>query len=133
MAVTLTDFGLARRDTDLKMTATNTVVGTVRYIAPEVMIGEGHDERSDLFSLGIVALEMLTGKRAFTTKSTYEIMRILVDGKLRRACDYPNIDPDLAAIVDQLLETNPDNRMSSATELRVRLQTWLRIQAEMNP
>ncbi|MBA3363848.1 MAG: serine/threonine protein kinase, partial [Actinobacteria bacterium] len=65
-AVKVADFGLARAYADGRVTQAGAVTGTVQYLAPEQIRGEPADPRSDLYSLGIVAYELLTGKLPFT-------------------------------------------------------------------
>jgi eukaryotic-like serine/threonine-protein kinase len=115
--VKLTDFGLARaRDRVASMTAPGTVKGKLSYLAPEVSFGKPNTPQSDLFGVGSVLWETLSGERMFDGKSDVEIFKKI------RACQIPPIGerrPDiptsLAAVLDVALAPDPTNRFASAT------------------
>lgn len=115
--VKLTDFGLARaRDRVASMTAPGTVKGKLSYLAPEVSFGKPNTPQSDLFGVGSVLWETLTGERMFDGKTDVEIFKKI------RACQIPPVAekrPDvpgaLAAILDVALAPDPVNRFASAT------------------
>jgi serine/threonine-protein kinase len=113
----VTDFGIARSGTS-QMTEAGSIVGTAQYLSPEQARGAPVDPRSDLYSLGIVLYEMLTGKVPFTGDTPVEIaMKHLSQvpdppSKLR-----PNIPHDLDAIVMRALAKDPEQRYSSAEEM----------------
>ena len=71
----LVDFGLAKHVRDQQLTGSHTTIGTPLYIAPESLEKDQTDERSDLFSLGMVGLQMLLGKAPIEEKNLYEIFR----------------------------------------------------------
>lgn len=77
--VKVMDFGVARLDTS-NLTVAGTVVGSVRYMAPEQMMGEKVDGRADVFSLAAVAYEMLTGKAPFPGKTITEVVGKVIHG-----------------------------------------------------
>jgi serine/threonine-protein kinase len=115
--VKLTDFGLARaRDRVASMTAPGTVKGKLSYLAPEVSFGKPNTPQSDLFGVGSVIWETLTGERMFDGKNDVEIFKKI------RACQIPpvgNLRPDipssLAAVLDVALSADPTARFASAT------------------
>jgi len=115
--VKLTDFGLARaRDRVASMTAPGTVKGKLSYLAPEVSFGKPNTPQSDLFCVGSVMWETLTGERMFDGKSDVEIFKKI------RACLIPpiaerrrDIPSALAAVLDVALAPDPVNRFASAT------------------
>jgi serine/threonine-protein kinase len=115
--VKLTDFGLARaRDRVASMTAPGTVKGKLSYLAPEVSFGKPNTPQSDLFGVGSVLWETLTGQRMFDGKTDVEIFKKI------RACQIPPIGdlrPDipaaLAAVLDVALDKDPQARFASAT------------------
>jgi serine/threonine protein kinase/cytochrome c-type biogenesis protein CcmH/NrfG len=135
----LLDFGLARDQSPaadaaptLDATAVGTVMGTVAYMSPEQARGEQLDARSDLFSLGVVFYEMLTGQPAFTGNTCAVIFEQLfnkiVDSPARVD---PRIPKELDTIVHGLLEKVRERRSSSARDLktsiaRVRRDTEVR-------
>ena len=115
--VKLTDFGLARaRDRVASMTAPGTVKGKLSYLAPEVSFGKSNTPQSDLFCVGSVLWETLSGERLFDGKTDVEIFKKI------RACKIPPIAerrPDVpqafVAVLDMALDMDPNNRFPSAT------------------
>jgi eukaryotic-like serine/threonine-protein kinase len=102
------------------------VVGTVAYMAPEQALAQGADARTDLFALGIVFYELLTGKKPFPPDTPE---RMLLARKQQKAKPITEVDPDtpraLAKIVMHCLETERGDRYQSAKGLLADLQTWL--------
>jgi eukaryotic-like serine/threonine-protein kinase len=131
--VKILDFGLARqtlvvRDNDTptesRHTAPGTVLGTVGYMSPEQVKGKLADHRSDIFSLGCVLYEMLSGQRAFQRDTTAETMTaILNEDPPDIAASKPAIHPTLEHIVRHCLEKNPEERFQSARDLAFGLET----------
>src|SRR6058998_4226121 len=113
----VTDFGIARAGAS-EMTETGSIMGTAQYLSPEQAQGAPVDPRSDLYSLGIVLYEMLTGHVPFTGDTPVEIaMKHLSQvpeppSKLRSEVPH-----DLDAIVMRALAKDPDQRYSSAEEM----------------
>ena len=113
----VTDFGIARSGAS-QMTEAGSIVGTAQYLSPEQARGAPVDPRSDLYSLGIVLYEMLTGQVPFTGDAPVEIaMKHLTaipepPSKLR-----PDVPHDLDAIVMRALAKDPDQRYASAEEM----------------
>ena len=117
-AVKLSDFGLARaRDRAASLTAPGTVKGKLSYLAPEVTFGKPNTVQSDLFGVGSVLWETLTGDRLFDGKNDIEIFKKI------RACQIPSIQTrrkdvpsSLAAILEVALSADPANRYATADE-----------------
>ena len=118
--VKLSDFGIARAVSEhtLGVTQPGMVMGSVAYISPEQAQGHELDERSDLYSVGVVLYQMLTGALPFSGETPVAVALKHVSQ------DAPPIDPAtsgvspaIAAIVQKLLRKDPDERFSSATEL----------------
>ncbi len=115
--VKLTDFGLARaRDRVASMTAPGTVKGKLSYLAPEVSFGKANTPQSDIFNVGSVLWETLSGERLFDGKTDVEIFKKI------RACKVPpimerrsDIPAALAAVLDVALDPDPNNRYQAAT------------------
>ena len=118
--VVLTDFGLASLRDDLagSLTVTGAMVGTPTYMSPEAVRGEVCDERSDLYSLGVVLYEMVTGKPPYTANTPYSMLMKQTNDPLPspRA-----VNPELPVVVEDLLLTllakEPAERMQSAAQL----------------
>ena len=123
----VTDFGIARAvsDGDSRLTATGIAIGTPTYMSPEQAAGERTiDGRSDLYSLGIVGYQMLTGEPPFVANSTPAILVKHISERPtpieQRRADVP---PELARIIMTLLEKDPANRFPSAGAVVVALDT----------
>ena len=140
--VKILDFGLAKdlrldMDSTLSealpvpgMTLKGTVMGTVGYMAPEQVRGEAADVRSDLFALGVLLLEMLTGCQAFTGDSAVEVLHAIlrVDPLEGR-----NLPPDLLPLMQRLLAKNPDDRFQTAKDLRFVLENPISGSVRVSP
>ncbi len=116
--IKVTDFGIAKATGDEDLTRTGTVVGTARYLAPEQVSGDPVDGRADVYALGLVLYEMLTGTLPFTGDS--EVSTAMA--RLTRAPDpvrtrRPDVSPTLDAIVSRCLARDADERFPSAGAL----------------
>ena len=117
--VKLTDLGLARAYADGTATQAGTVVGTVQYLSPEQIRGEPSDPRSDLYALGIVTYELLTGRLPFTGETPMAIAyKHLSNTVPAPSSQVPGIAPELDAFVASATERNRELRPESATEMR---------------
>jgi non-specific serine/threonine protein kinase len=130
--VKILDFGLAKlkpehaltteTPTATLQTSPGTLVGTVAYMAPEQVKGEPADHRSDIFALGVVLYEMLTGTRPFRGGTTAETAAaILKEDAEPLSSETSNVPPALASIVSRCLEKRPQDRFSSAHDLALTL------------
>ncbi len=122
----LTDFGLvklvsedrAASGTDAGLTGTGIIVGTASYFSPEQGLGERCDQRTDLYALGVVAYELLTGRLPFSAADTTSIIYQHVHQAPRPPRDInPSLHPDLHALVLRCLEKKPDDRVQTAADL----------------
>ena len=119
--VKVTDFGIARAGTS-QMTETGSIVGTAQYLSPEQAKGGEVDPRSDLYSLGIVLYELLTGKTPFEGDTPVEIaMKHLSTAPKPPSKLRPDIPPELDMVVLRALAKNPDDRYQSADEMEADL------------
>jgi eukaryotic-like serine/threonine-protein kinase len=117
--VKVTDFGLARAYADGRQTQAGSVTGTVQYLAPEQIRGEPADPRSDLYSLGIVTYELLTGKLPFTGETAMSIAyKHLSDRVPRPSATVPSITSELDGFVTSATERDREMRPESASEMR---------------
>ncbi|MCX6468197.1 MAG: Stk1 family PASTA domain-containing Ser/Thr kinase [Corynebacteriales bacterium] len=120
-AVKVMDFGIARAMSDASsaMTQTSAVIGTAQYLSPEQARGESVDARSDVYSMGCVLFELLTGEPPFTGDSpvavAYQHVREdpPVPSSIRR-----EIPPQLDSVILKAMSKNPANRYQSAGEMR---------------
>jgi Tol biopolymer transport system component len=131
--VKILDFGLARprrpsgagsdEDHTSSLTEPGTVLGTVGYMSPEQVRGLELDHRSDVFSLGAILYEMLTGRRAFRGRSAVETMHaVLRDEPVPPGELCPTLAPALERIVHHCLEKRPEERFQSARDLAFDLE-----------
>lgn len=111
----ITDFGLARQVGDLRLTVAGAIVGTPLYMSPDQIKDEKVDYRSDLFSLGIVYYEMITGEPPFRGSNHFFVMNAIVDDEPASLISRKNSIPDsLERIILKLLEKDPCDRYQSA-------------------
>jgi Tol biopolymer transport system component len=123
------DFGLAKLrkqyDSAETLTRDGVVMGTVAYMSPEQASGKPTDHRSDIFSLGVVLYELLTGRCPFTRKSGAESMNATIN----EPCSLAGLPPRLRDILDKCLDKNPRDRYQSAADLAVDLRRAERLPA----
>jgi eukaryotic-like serine/threonine-protein kinase len=120
--VKVTDFGIARAGTS-QMTETGSIVGTAQYLSPEQAKGGEVDPRSDLYSLGIVLYELLTGKTPFDGETPVEIaMKHLSTQPKPPSKLRPDIPRELDMVVLRALAKNPSERYQSADEMEADLE-----------
>ncbi|GAB3307273.1 Stk1 family PASTA domain-containing Ser/Thr kinase [Geodermatophilus aquaeductus] len=119
--VKVMDFGIARAvsDSAATMTSTAAVIGTAQYLSPEQARGEAVDARSDVYSLGCLLYELVTGAPPFTGDSPVSVayQHVREDPRLPSSVN-PAIPPELDAIVMKAMSKNPANRYQSAAEMR---------------
>jgi serine/threonine-protein kinase len=113
--VKLTDFGIARIVHETQLTVAGQVFGTPSYMSPEQVLGKDIDHRSDIFSLGVLLFEMVTGRRPFTYDSdsvvtiTYRIMNDPTPPAV-------GVSPILNSVIQRATAKNPADRFQTATE-----------------
>jgi serine/threonine-protein kinase len=137
--VKLLDFGLAKLvdsasleklKTNPAVTAEGCIVGTAAYMAPEQALGKAVDSRTDLFSLGAVLYEMLTGKRAFEGDSAISTLTAVLRDEPPDICLLNREAPQaLAEVVYRCLRKHPEERYASAAELKAALDASMRATA----
>ena len=118
--VKITDFGIARLDSsdDLQKTHAGTVLGTPRYMSPEQAAGLAVDGRSDLFSLGVILYELLTGKKAFDSNNVATLVfQIMHKDPTPIRTISPEVPVGLQRIVAKLLAKRADHRFQTGAEL----------------
>ena len=132
--VKILDFGLASLaqavdsegetgSIEAALTHEGRVMGTVGYMAPEQVRGEAADYRADIFALGCVLYEMLTGQRAFKRDTTAEIMTAILREEPRSFDESDvQVTPEVAKMVQRCLEKDPQRRFQSASDLAFALE-----------
>ena len=117
--VRLMDFGLAKfLADDGAVTAGGRLVGTFRYMAPEQILGEPLDSRSDLYSLGVNLYELLCGKAPFDAPTPYELwQKVLETEPPPLSALNPSSDHQLARVAQRLIRKEPDDRFQTAEEV----------------
>jgi tetratricopeptide (TPR) repeat protein len=114
----LADFGLAKLAGQTKVTKTGTTVGTVAYMSPEQASGDDVDHQSDVFSLGVVMYELLTGRLPFTGDRDAAILYQIVNVNPEPASQYrADLSPDIEAVLGRALAKEREERYASAGDL----------------
>ncbi|MFO0745607.1 MAG: serine/threonine-protein kinase, partial [Myxococcota bacterium] len=130
--VKLTDFGIARATERLQASTTGAIRGKYGYMSPQQAAGAELDARSDLFSVGVVAWELLSGQRPFDGASdllTLDRVRFHDPGPLSAVA--PHVPEDLSAWVVKLLSKTPEARFASADEAMKALRSYMLRSGEM--
>jgi len=125
-SIKIADFGIALSNQDLskKLTTTGEFVGTPGYLSPEVCLGKPVDQRSDIFSLGIVLFEMLTGKMPFNDESPLGLMLEVVKAQIPDVRELNHdVDPQVAQILAKMIAKDPAERYQNCHDLVADLNT----------
>ncbi len=126
----LTDFGISRQLEQDGLTATGRVLGTTDYVAPEQAMGQGVDQRSDIYALGVVLYEMLTGEVPFSADSQVGVAMKHVNEELpdvqRRR---PEVSAAVALVVERATFKEPAKRYQRIEEMIADLETALEVEA----
>ncbi len=131
-AVKVTDFGIARI-TDSSKTKTGMVLGTPSYMSPEQLSGKKVDGRSDIFSLGVMMYQMVTGQLPFQGDSMAQLMfKIANEPHAPAQSLRPDLPPCLSAIIDKMLDKDFDQRYQRGAEVVADIRKcWATIKAGM--
>ncbi len=120
--VKVADFGVARIETTGDLTQHGAMVGTPRYMSPEQFTGDPIDRRSDLFSVGIILFELLTGEKPFPGRTTTEVMyHVLHDPPRDPRSLNPEVPAALSAVIRRALARRPEDRFQTAAEFSAAL------------
>lgn len=131
--VKVMDFGIARDTSFGDITEAGTGIGTPAYMSPEQVLGDKLDPRSDLFSLGVVLYQMVTGKKPFVEDEKRSAMHKIRLEKHVGACRLnPEIPRELERIIDKCLEKQPRDRWRSAQHMVMALERFLAKHVEIN-
>ena len=123
--VKVIDFGVAKAATSSQNTATGVLKGKYPYMSPEQASGLAIDARSDLFALGVVMWELLTGKRLFKGESDMMTLRLVKDCQVPRPSQLnPRLPPGLDEVVLKALAPSPDQRYPDCGAFRLALEDY---------
>ena len=125
-AVKLVDFGIAKAATKSTQTMAGALKGKLLYMSPEQALGQHLDGRSDIYSLGLVLFELLTGERCFQADSELGVLEKVRLGKVQDVRSVnPEVSPEMAAILDKALQRDVDRRYGTARLLERDLKALL--------
>jgi eukaryotic-like serine/threonine-protein kinase len=126
----LTDFGISRQLEQDGMTATGRVLGTTDYVAPEQAMGRGADQRSDIYALGVVLFEMLTGSVPFEADSQVGVAMKHVNEELPDVqAERPELSAATALVVERATAKDPTQRYADVGQMIDDLSTALEVEA----
>jgi serine/threonine protein kinase len=124
--VKVLDFGIAKAANQVEMTRAGEIKGKLSYMSPEQCMGRPLDHRSDIFSLGVVLYEWVTGFKLFTGESDVAVLKSITDGKIYRPSYFKQDVPEaVEAILMRALEKDPAQRYQSAWEMQYDLDKFL--------
>ena len=116
--VVLTDFGIAKIVTGSQFTVTGGLVGTPAYMSPEQGVGETGDERSDLYSLGVILFQMVTGSLPYDAETPLALILKHMNDPIPSLQDFvPSLPPIIDQIIQKLMAKEPDERYATAETL----------------
>ncbi|MCZ8130702.1 MAG: HEAT repeat domain-containing protein [Steroidobacteraceae bacterium] len=124
----IVDFGVAatQREGDAQLTKTGYVIGSPKYMAPEQILGKPVDPRADVYSLGVILYEMLTGVPPYSRGDHMAVMYQHVQGKVRPPLELnPALPPALSELVVKAMAVDKQKRFQSMDELRIALEKHL--------
>ncbi len=124
--VKLADFGIAKANARLTETTAGTMKGKPSYMAPEQARGTSVDSRADLFSLGVMAYELLGGQRPWVGANDLEVLIAVSSNEPVDLSQLRQVDPMFLEITRGCLQKDPDRRFSTASEIQRRLTNWRR-------
>ena len=126
MHVKITDFGIAVTSDTLGLRKETGIVGTHEYVSPEYITGAQIDYRTDIYSLGIIGYELLTGTTPFASDNMYQSLDMKVaDNYIPIQSVRPEIPTALCAIIEKAMACNPEDRYQSAIEFLDAIRGYL--------
>ena len=126
--VKIVDFGVAaaQHQGDTQLTKTGYVIGSPKYMAPEQILGKKVDERADIYSLGVILYEMLTGTPPYHRGDHMSVMYQHVQGRARPPVELnPALPADLSAVVMKAMSVDKEKRFATMAELHMALERFL--------
>jgi len=117
--VKVVDFGLAKATSQVEITDPGVVKGKMSYLSPEAARGEEVDARADIFAVGILLYELLTGKRLFYGETDYQTVELVRNAKIPPIKPQnPQVEPELEDIVRKALAKRKEDRYQNATDIQ---------------
>src|SRR3982751_1160388 len=117
--VKVVDFGLAKATSQVEITDPGVVKGKMSYLSPEAARGEEVDQRADIFAVGILLYELLTGKRLFYGETDYQTVELVRNAKIPPIKPQnPQVEPELEDIVRKALAKRKEDRYQNATDIQ---------------
>src|SRR5438128_790097 len=124
--VKVLDFGIAKAANQVEMTRAGEIKGKLSYMSPEQCMGKPLDARSDVFSLGVVLYEWITGFKLFTGESDVAVLKSITDGKIYRPSYFKaDVPEQVEQILMKALEKDREQRYQSAWEMQYDLDKFL--------
>src|SRR3954469_24543128 len=123
-AVKMIDFGVARAFGRVAHTSPGGLKGKIEYMSPEQASAEEVDHRADVFALGVVLWEVLTGRRLYRRETELATMRAILDDPIPRPSEVADVPPELDAVVMRALRKRRDARFASAHEMALALERF---------
>ena len=124
--VKIVDFGIAKANTQIEQTQAGEIKGKLSYMSPEQAMGKSLDHRSDIFALGAVIYEWVTGYRLFTGENEMAILKSIIDGKIYPPSYFKeDIPEEVERILMRALEKDRDRRYQTAWEMQFDIDTYL--------
>jgi uncharacterized membrane protein affecting hemolysin expression len=123
--VKISDFGISKARSEPSLTQAGIVKGKMAYMSPEQALGKPIDHRADIYALGLVFYETLTGKRVYTFSSDIDAIRAIPQMDIEPVSNsVPDVHEELNRIIMKCLEKQKDNRYQSAAEVYTDLMTF---------
>lgn len=123
--VKIVDFGIAKAAMNISHTMAGILKGKIAYMSPEQAMGKAVDGRTDIFSLGIILYESLTGKKLFTGESQFEVLKKIRTSRIDVAKLPPSTPAPLKTILAKALAYNVEDRYPSASDMQIALTKYL--------
>jgi serine/threonine protein kinase len=125
--VKIADFGLAQAQDLISVTVTGSIVGTPAYMSPEQAAGKKVDNRTDIFSLGVVIYEMITGNKPFCGDNYSSVIHEIITVKPPKPLDAnPLINREINDVIERMIEKDLDNRYQDITEVGETIHTYFK-------
>jgi serine/threonine protein kinase len=124
----IVDFGVAaaHKEGDTQLTKTGYVIGSPKYMAPEQILGKKVDERADVYSVGVILYEMLTGSPPYHRGDHMSVMYQHVQGRARPPIELnPDLPQELSDLVMKAMAVDKGKRIQTMNELRLALEPFL--------